>query len=79
MNKTREIIGEVFGRLEVKAKVKIDNKTYYECECICGNIKTLTKTRLLNGDTKSCGCLQKELVSKRKTTHGQTFSPTYNT
>lgn len=33
---------------------------------------------VLNGKTKSCGCIRKDLVSKKNTTHGLSDHPLYN-
>lgn len=40
-------------------------RTYWFCKCECGNEKWISGNRLLNGKSQSCGCLQKELASKR--------------
>ena len=40
------------------------NKPYWKCQCDCGNIVTILGKSLREGSTKSCGCLQKEKVSK---------------
>ena len=58
---------------KINYKYKNGNSTnifYWKCKCICGNIIITSGTALRNGDTRSCGCLQKELVSKRSKTHG---------
>jgi hypothetical protein len=31
-----------------------------DCLCICGNLTTITTSRFLSGNTKSCGCLKRE-------------------
>lgn len=33
---------------------------YFECNCICGNIKIVRSNSLINGSSKSCGCLRKK-------------------
>ncbi len=48
-----------FGKLYV---IKQDgfNKNgnaMWQCECECGNIKTVASTHLVTGHTKSCGCI----------------------
>lgn len=40
------------------------------CGCECGNKKVIPASNLTRGVTKSCGCLAKELMSKRTKTHG---------
>jgi len=38
---------------------------YWKCKCECGIIKYIDGRSLRNGTTKSCGCLNKEINSKR--------------
>lgn len=73
----------LYGRLlpiEPVGKDKYRN-ILWKCICTCGNIH-ITKSHLLrSGESKSCGCLQKEIVSKiaKKlfTTHNKTHTPEY--
>lgn len=67
MSKHKDLIGEKFNRLIVIEKVGLDknNQMQWLCECECGNMKIVTSHNLLNGSCKSCGCLNKELVSNR--------------
>ena len=65
-----EFLGSNFGRLTVLSlyREKYTNKVRFYCFCECGNIHTFS---MGNQDrTNSCGCLNKDLLSKRKTTHG---------
>jgi len=39
-------------------------KDRWKCRCECGNITTPRGVNIRSGLTKSCGCLQKEVVSK---------------
>ena len=56
-----DLIGLKFNRLTVKAKT---DDSLWQCICDCGNeVKTAT-SNLINGYTKSCGCLQKERASE---------------
>jgi hypothetical protein len=47
------------------------------CQCECGTVKVIRKQDVLNGHTKSCGCLQKEIMKKSKTTHNISRTPLY--
>lgn len=54
--------GKKFGKLTV---IGIDvertkSKTYWMCQCECGNKKSVRSDCLQNGNVKSCGCLKKE-------------------
>lgn len=54
-------------------------KTHYfwSCVCECGG-KTVTRTaNLLNKRTRSCGCIQKETISKIRKKHGQCGTKEY--
>jgi len=74
-----EMIGKRFGRLFVLEEVERSKSGQFcfKCICDCGNIKTVIKYHLLSGNTKSCGCLQRETVTVLKTTHNMYSTPTY--
>lgn len=55
MSKRKEIIGKRFGRLIVKEYVSISK---WLCECDCGEKTIVYGSNLVNGHTKSCGCLK---------------------
>lgn len=63
-----EMINHKYGRLTVKECIgKIPNKhgVFFLCDCECGNKNVIKEmSKLKTGHTKSCGCLQKEVVSK---------------
>jgi len=55
-----------------------DTKKYsWLCECDCGNRKIVDTHRLINGQSRSCGCLARLKNSKRMTTHGMSTSRIY--
>ena len=61
-------IGSVFGRLTVTSRV--EDTVYYNCKCICGNVRTVPATDLRNGGTRSCGCLKRDsLIERHKKTN----------
>ena len=53
------------------------NRTMCQCRCDCGNITTAAYQALRSGNTKSCGCLRKELPSKTKRKHGLSGTSEY--
>ncbi len=54
-------IGTKFGRLTVVGEpYKVKHWHCVMCQCECGQIKGIMESSLRNGDTKSCGCLQRE-------------------
>lgn len=60
-----------FGRLTVLSSVpnQASKKKMWNCKCECGNCVTVRGTSLTGGITKSCGCLRKELASKKHSKH----------
>ena len=70
-----DITGQRFGRLTVLSRSANDSKgrTYWLCECDCGVEKSFKTKYLRNGDTKSCGCLVIDTITK----HGLSKTPEY--
>ena len=67
MGKLIDLTGQKFGRLLVIERGPIRNKRiYWKCKCDCGNEVEVAGQELRRGNTKSCGCLRKELVSEYK-------------
>ena len=52
---------------------------YWLCRCRCGNEKRVSVYHLLDGSIKSCGCLKRERLSERSTTHYCAYEPWYPT
>lgn len=59
-----DVIGKRFGRLVVNEITRKNSSIYCKCKCDCGNEKIVSVYYLLHGNTKSCGCLQKENLKK---------------
>ena len=56
-----DLTGKKFGKLEVIGVHDTGSrKTYYVCQCDCGNVKVVRADSLISGATKSCGCIKKE-------------------
>jgi hypothetical protein len=73
-----DLTGKIFGRLKVireNGKSRDGILWEVECQCINKTIKNITISHLINGNTKSCGCLKNELTSLRKKNNleGKTF------
>lgn len=81
MSKKIEMTGKRFGRLTVVKESHRGQRyeRFWECVCDCGNTKVINGSSLRHGITKSCGCLSKELASKRSRTHGMTRTKLFNT
>lgn len=58
-----DISGFRFGRLI--AKEAIPGKTKWLCVCDCGATVEVSGTALRSGDTRSCGCLRREMTAAR--------------
>lgn len=58
-----DILGERFGRLVVQALDTTKTKAYYICKCDCGNEVVVIRNSLLDGMTRSCGCLHRDRCS----------------
>jgi hypothetical protein len=72
MKTDANLTGKKFGRLFVKQLWRVDNNgSKWLCFCDCGNLALVSTWRLMNGWTKSCGCIRKEVTSKLKFSHGQ--------
>lgn len=73
-------IGQKYGRLTiVQPSLSQGSKKTYLCECECGNAILVCISNLISGNTKSCGCLSKEITSNRNTIHGLSNTRIYNT
>lgn len=67
--------GQRFGELEVIeiSPEKLWNEAAYICRCSCGEITVATKSQLLTGRKKSCGCLRKRTPPNALDLTGQRF------
>ena len=67
------LTNKIFNRWTVlKFYGKIGHKNYWLCRCECGTERLVNSTALKSGSSKSCGCLQREIVKNQKytVTHG---------
>lgn len=63
--------GKKFHRLLVlKLSHKKDYKSYWFCQCDCGNTTVVLASNLTRDHTRSCGCYKMERIIQTKTTHG---------
>lgn len=66
MGKFIDLTGQKFGRLTVISRAENRNQNvYWHCRCDCGAEKIIRGERLKCGETKSCGCLKRELEHQR--------------
>lgn len=71
--------GNIFGRWEVLSlgprTGKSDWHAYFNCLCVCGNLRVVNGSSLLQGNSVSCGCIKKD--HPNHLTHGQSGSREY--
>lgn len=64
-----DLTGQTFSRLTVLSRAQRRSKTNrvarWLCRCSCGNTKIVDSAGLRSGQTRSCGCLQRELTKDR--------------
>jgi len=78
--KFRESIGgRRFARLVAQYYCgdRLHKERVWVCICDCGNTALVREIQLIEGSTRSCGCLQKEVSSRVHTKHGLGKTKTY--
>ncbi len=71
----KDLTGKRFGRLTVtcRAEDKVSqsgrHRVMWRCVCDCGNEVVVRGTCLSRGETQSCGCLARDLLSNRASKH----------
>lgn len=72
-----------YGRLTVIGKFKKElygkNRTFCKCICECGEYREVLESDLKSGNTKSCGCYNRDLTRQRNMKHGRRYHQAYNT
>lgn len=64
--KIKDLNGQKFGKLIVLNQYyREKNKTFWKCQCQCGNIKYVYNGHLQSGHTQSCGCVRNEKSAQR--------------
>jgi hypothetical protein len=72
MPKLIDLSRQRFGRLVVSERSpRRGNDAYWAALCDCGRVTTVSSKCLRNGDTRSCGCFQREDLARRFTIHGR--------
>ena len=69
-----DISGEKFGRLTAiefyGMGAQKNPVPMWKCKCDCGKECVVSYYNIMNGHTRSCGCIQREFISSRNTVHG---------
>jgi len=79
MNRFIDLTGLRFGKLLVirRTNIKKWGSTCWLCKCSCGKETVVDSHSLRKGNTKSCGCLNKEIHTKHGHTKDGKISKTY--
>ena len=81
MRRLIDLSGQRFGKLTVlpDSHCRENRKTFWRCQCDCGSPPVVVwAASLRRGNTRSCGCLHKEVAAKW-TKHGQEGTKLYKT
>lgn len=75
MAKLLDLTGQEFGRLTVlrRAENSKGGKARWFCSCECGEQRVVCGAYLRSGNTTSCGCRQREVVSERNSRGPNTY------
>lgn len=79
MKRVRDLTGERFGSLVIIGLAERRDShghSYYKCKCDCGKEKVISRSHLVTGASRSCGCKIAE-ASKSRATHGSSKSRLY--
>lgn len=69
-----------FDRLKVIKRVENDKhkNSMWLCQCVCGETRVVRGSHLTGKNTRSCGCLDREIVAKNSVKHGMRYTRIYN-
>lgn len=74
--KTEVCVNQRFGLLIITEDLgMVSGRRFVKASCDCGSETSTRYDQILNGHTKSCGCLQKAVASEKSTTHGMSGTP----
>ena len=67
-----DITGQRFERWLVVRFSHVGNfqRSYWLCRCDCGTERIVARSLLQEGQSRSCGCLKRDVTIALKTTHG---------
>lgn len=57
-----DLVGVKFNKLTAISEVKERGLVFWLCKCDCGNETKVPTAKLINGSTKSCGCLKHKFI-----------------
>jgi hypothetical protein len=66
----KDLTGHAFGNWHVQKKAAGTKRGYWDCECVCGVLRTVFGGNLTSERTMSCGHSKASSVAAQNTTHG---------
>ncbi len=72
----RDLTGKRFYKLIALERIKKGMEYFWKCKCDCGTESIVSGSHLIDGHTRSCGCLIIEGAKKRKK-HGRAGTKEY--
>lgn len=85
MSNFNDLSGKKFGRLTVVDLARRERGNFsgtrlvWNCVCECGALRTVSGNSLTTGNTRSCGCLHRDVNRARLKKHGNWSHPLYPT
>lgn len=73
----KEMSGEYVYWTVVRFAEMRNQRAYWLCRCRCGTERAVLGKDLTSGKSRSCGCLQREVVTARNFIHGMSKSPEF--
>jgi hypothetical protein len=80
MGKRQDLTGQKFGKLTAVEEAGKNSKGTWQWlwACDCGGTKIAVPAIVKNGNTSSCGCIRREVLEQRNTTHGMSKNSAYS-
>ena len=69
---------KVINVFQVYREGKKYGRKFFEVECYCGDTFQAGAANIMNGHTRSCGCLNRTLSGERRATHGLSETREYS-
>lgn len=69
-----DLTGQRFTYLVVLGLATRRPRTFWWCECDCGQIRKVTSLHLRQNHTRSCGCFNIQSIAARSRSHGETVN-----
>lgn len=72
------VIGKNYGDWTILRVYKENGNARATCLCTCGTLKEVYFNSIERGRSTNCGCLKKEVLRTKNTTHGNTSHPLWD-